>query len=714
MMPHALESDMQVETRHETDWRRTVYHALARYCAIENTSEETTATESLSTSDAAQAEFSDVDFRAFAEEELPLTQVAALCLVAKACAQNGNIESIWQQGATTILNTKMESGRVSWSWKRLLPDHLDFSWDFRSEAQPMFRMVRAANLDPRLSIYDQGIVDAMTRNDDPMIFLASSLDDIPPAVAMFDANFLCIDEIDRDVLPVMFALRYPALSDEQIDLLVTQVPDLRGVSLADLDCVILVFRNNDHRAIPTMIARFLKESVDAEGSTKSRLGQPRSIVPLADLVGLGEAKLAAQDAVASLRDWKAGTLPWSAVPRGLLLSGPAGTGKTELARSLAGEAGIQLVSASYSQWQKAGSLSDFLAAMDRSFKDAVRQAPTVLFIDEIDAFYTRTNFSGDGRNDSYDVKAIAGLLEKLDGISDREGVIVVGACNHLKFVDPAIRRAGRFDVVAEIGLPSLEELEVILGQHLGERSSGIDLTVCAAMALGRTGADCAAAVRTAGATARRESRAITTDDVIAALEGDVPMLSDEEWFRLAVHECGHALVAATLNLGAVEYARIGSSGGECKIINTGVLQTENDLHISRCVALAGREAERLVFGSIIAGSGGEVDSDIAKATRTASDQICSFGMGSLGPVWLASAGSQTSLREAVSGHLPEVVELLHAAERDARNVLIAHRDLLIEMARNLALVKVLYGGSLEGYLSQVSLRNGASLTGLQP
>ncbi|MBU2865992.1 AAA family ATPase [Pacificibacter marinus] len=697
---------MQTQTRHETDWRQAVYDALARYCAIANTPEETTTTESSSASGAAQAEFSDADFRAFAEEELPLTQVAALCLVAKACAQNGNIERIWQQGATVILHTAIESSRISWALKRLLPDRFEFGWDYRSEAQPMFRMVRTASVDPRGPTYDYSIVDALTRNDDPMIFLAPSLDDLHPAVAMFDANLLCIDGIDRDVLPVLFALRYPALTDEQINLLVTQVPDLRGVSLADLDCVILVFRNNDHRAIPTMIARFLKESVDAEGSAKSQSWQPRSIVPLADLVGLGAAKLAAQDAVTSLRDWKAGTLPWSAVPRGLLLSGPAGTGKTELARSLAGEAGIQLVTASYSHWQKAGSLSHFLAAMDRSFKDAMRQAPTVLFIDEIDAFYTRTDFRGDGRNDSYDVKAIAGLLEKLDGISDREGVIVVGACNHLKFVDPAIRRAGRFDVVAEIGLPTLEELGVILGQHLGERSLGIDLTVCAATALGRTGADCAAAVRTAGATARRESRALTTDDVIAALEGDAPKLSDEEWFRLAVHECGHALVATALNVGAVEYARIGSSGGECKIINTGVLQTENDLHISRCVALAGREAERLVFGSIIAGSGGEVDSDIAKATRTASDQICSFGMGSLGPIWLASAGSQTSVREAVSSHLPEVAELLHAAELDARNVLIAHRDLLVEMAMRLSEKKVLHGDTLEGYLSQIASSDG--------
>lgn len=690
----------------DTDWRRIVYDALTRYCADGTMLEDDAGMEEFVVSETGMVDLEDVDFRTFAGEELPLTHVAALCLVTKACVQTGNIEDIWQQRATTILNTKLEGSRISWSWKRLLPNRLDFSWDFRSEPRPVFRLVRDTNVDPRRPSFEHGLVDALTCNDDPVIFLAQSLDDLHPAVAMFDANVVSIDQIDRDVLPILFALRYPELSDEHIERLVSQMSDLSALSLADLDCVVLAFHQNDPNAVPTSVARYMKERLDAEVKTESKPRQPRSIVPLDDLVGLGLAKQAAQDALAALREWRAGSLPWSAVPRGLLLAGPPGTGKTELARSLAGEAGVHLVTASYTQWQQAGSLSHFLEAMERSFKEATRQAPSVLFIDEIDAFYTRTDLRGDGRNDSYDVKAITGLLEKLDGIADRDGVIVVGACNHIKFVDPAIRRAGRFDMVVEIGLPTLKELEVILGQHLGDRSSGINLTVCAAAALGRTGADCAAAVRMANATSRRENRAMTTDDVIAALEGDAPKLSDEEWLRLAIHECGHAIVAAALNVGAVEYARIGSSGGECKITNTTVLQTDNDFHTSRCVALAGREAERLVFGSIVAGSGGVVDSDIAKATRSASDQICSYGMGSLGPIWLASAGSPSSVREAISGHLPEVFELLQAAEQDARNVLSEFRELLIEMASNLAQVKVLHGDGLESYLSQVSVNDG--------
>jgi cell division protease FtsH len=498
------------------------------------------------------------------------------------------------------------------------------------------------------------------------------------------------------------------LTDEQIERLVSRVPDLSTVTQGDIDCVVLAFRQSDPNAVPMMIARYLKQSSDDETTTEQQPRKPHSIARLDDLVGLGVAKLAAQDALAALREWQAGTLPWSAVPRGLLIAGPAGTGKTELARSIAGEAEVHLVTASYNQWQKSGSLSHFVTAMEKSFDEAKRTVPCVLFIDEIDAFYTRTELSGDGRNDSYDVKVITALLEKLDGISDRDGVIVVGACNHLKFVDPAIRRAGRFDVVVEIDLPTFEDLEVILGQHLGGNASGIDLTACAATALGRTGADCAAAVRMAGAKARRYHRAIETDDIIEALEGDMPQLAGAEWLRLAVHECGHAIVATALNVGAVEYVRIGRSGGECRFSAARFLQTENDLHTSRCVALAGREAERLVYGSIVVGSGGAVDSDIAKATRSASDQICSFGMGSLGPVWLAPESSLSSVREAVSGHLPEVAELLHTAEYTARNVLIEHRGLLVEMAGKLAQSKVLRGDALDRYLAKVPMEEGGT------
>lgn len=696
---------MKMQPRHQADWRQTVYDALVRYCADGDIAGENTGSEGYVTRDTAPFDPGDVDFRIFSEEELSLAEVASLCLVTQACARSVNIDDVRQKGATTICHTKLDRSRVSWSWKRLLPDYIGISWDGRSEARPVLRIVHAPKMDPRRSTFEHGLVDTLSQNDDPVLFLTQALEELPPAVAMFDANVVSITEINRDVLSILFALRYPALSDDEIERLVSQTPDLSTVSLGDLDCIVLAFRQIHPEAVPRIISRYLAGISETESSTAPKSWQPSSIVPLNDLVGLGAAKIAAQDALEALREWQAGTLPWSAVPRGLLLVGPAGTGKTELARSLAGEAGIHLVTASYNQWQKAGGLSCFLEAMEQSFKEAKCKAPSVLFIDEIDAFYTRTDLRGGGRNDSYDIKAITGLLEKLDGISDREGVIVVGACNHLKFVDAAIRRAGRFDQVVEVGLPTLEELEAILAQHLGDRSSGIDLIACAAAALGCTGADCAAAVRTAGAKARRRKRAISTDDVIAALNGDAPSLSEKEWLRLAVHECGHAIVATAFQVGEVEYARLGRTGGECKVIDKRMLQTEDDLHIFRCVALAGREAERLVFGTISAGAGGVVDSDTAKATQSAADQICSYGLGSLGPIWLASPESLSSLREALAGHLPEVAELLHAAEKDAKDILHENQDLLVAMAKQLTVRKVLHGDKLMKYLSQVSMRS---------
>ena len=695
---------MKMQPRYQTDWRQTVYDALVRYCADRDITEENTGSEEYGTRNTAPFEPGDVDFRTFSGEGLSLSKVASLCLVAQAFARSVNLENVWHKGATTICHTKLESSFVSWSIERLLPDYLGISWDGRSKACPMLRMVHASKMDPHRSTFEHGLVDTLARNDDPVIFLTQTLVELHPAVAMFDANVVSIEEINHNVLSILFALRYPALSEAEIERLVSQVPDLSAVSLQDLDCIVLAFRQIHPEAIPGLISRYLEGISETKPSTAPKLWQPSSIVPLKDLVGLGAAKIAAQDALEALREWQAGELPWSAVPRGILLVGPAGTGKTELARSLAGEAGIHLVTASYNQWQKAGGLSCFLEAMEQSFKEAKRQTPSVLFIDEIDAFYTRTDLRGDGRNDSYDIKAITGLLEKLDGISDREGVIVIGACNHLKFVDAAIRRAGRFDQVIEVGLPTLEELEVILAQHLGDRAFGIDLMACAAAALGCTGADCAAAVRTAGAMARRRNRAISTDDVIAALNGHAPSLSEKEWLRLAVHECGHAIVATAFQVGEVEYARLGRSGGECKVLDKKMLQTEEDLHIFRCVALAGREAERLVFGTISAGAGGVVDSDTAKATQSAADQICSYGLGSLGSIWLASPESLSSLREAVTGHLPEVAELLHAAEKDAKSILHENQDLLVAMAKQLSSLRVLHGENLMKYLSQVSVR----------
>ncbi|MFC3167204.1 AAA family ATPase, partial [Paracoccus fontiphilus] len=157
-------------------------------------------------------------------------------------------------------------------------------------------------------------------------------------------------------------------------------------------------------------------------------------IPLAELAGLDEARDIAVGITEDLRSWAAGTLDWRDVHRGLLIAGPPGCGKTELARAMAREPGIHLEAGSYATWQAAGHLGLMLEAMRESFRRAAAQAPSVLFIDEIDSFGSRVG-GRTSRNESYEEKVIGGLLELLDGIGGRQGVVVSTAVQN-----PATRR----------------------------------------------------------------------------------------------------------------------------------------------------------------------------------------------------------------------------------------------------------------------------------
>jgi len=204
------------------------------------------------------------------------------------------------------------------------------------------------------------------------------------------------------------------------------------------------------------LRRLKKFSSKAAYATSRTEHSPR----LDELHGYGEAKEWGLQLASDLKQWKAGSLKWSDVDRGLLVSGPPGVGKTIFAKALAATCDVNFVATSLSQWQAKGSLNDLLKAMRSDFQAAEKEAPSIIFIDELDSVGSRDAFSGDYAN--YSVQVVNALLECLDGAASRDGVVVVGATNNPDKIDPALLRPGRLDRHMAIKLPSVEDRLAIL------------------------------------------------------------------------------------------------------------------------------------------------------------------------------------------------------------------------------------------------------------
>ena len=388
---------------------------------------------------------------------------------------------------------------------------------------------------------------------------------------------------------------------------------------------------------------------------------------LEDLSGYGEAKTIGLGIVADLKAYHEGKISWNAVDRGLLLGGPPGTGKTTYAKALAKSADLPLVVGSLAQWQSAreGHLGHCLAAMRESFAEAKRKAPCIFLIDELDSFGDRGQFTD--HNKDYSTQVVNAFLEALDGAGGRQGVVVIGATNHVGKIDPAITRAGRLDRIIEIPLPDIEALEKIFRFHLKGDLDAIDISPAAIAARGGTGADCEAWVRRARGTVRREGKELMLDGLLAAIREGRSALPEEIRERVSVHEAGHAIAALALGLGEPQSLTIHDWGGSTLVAGERRAMTGLDIVKGIAQLLAGREAERLVYGDFTAGAGGGEQSDLARATMLAAAYEGSFGLGSLGPIWLGEPDQlATPMRlVAFSGKVGEILQHAGAASRRA-------------------------------------------------
>ncbi len=593
---------------------------------------------------------SPADFAVLRGDDISLGVLIAALLLGRAI-HTAKVD-MFTPKAITVLRSGLNQDYLRRAIRVFAPPHMYVRTDWYRSGDPGAGVnLRELGKSSRRKL-DETELTQLISTAEPMIFSGDETGDQEEFLPNYPRHTLTLMPIDAEIIRLVFGFEYPNMKAEDFD------ATLEAIDLAvtngeirpfDLACAC---RAADGTGALDYLHNCLARPADAtptDGSTSVA----KAVAPLDDLVGYGEAKELAQDVVSALRDWQRGLIEWHDVPRGLLVIGAPGTGKTELARAMASTAGIGFVSGSYAEWQKEGHLGDFLKAMSKCFEDARNKAPCILFIDELDSFCQGGAGSCDRSGSTYELKAMKGLLEQLDGIKGREGVAIVAAANHLEDVPPVVRRSGRFDSVVEIGLPTRGDLEVILMQHLQTGEEAIDVATCAVHALGRTGADCAAALRKARAIARRARLVLRTEDVVRALSGGLRDLPEALVERMAVHECGHALVAAAYPDLQVYFLRLPAQGGECQTSGGDRVHTAATMHRDRAILLAGRVAETLVFGAPSAGAGGNEASDLAKATVSAANEVGAYGLGDSGPIWLGPGSSLQVLEETRQGNLHE-------------------------------------------------------------
>lgn len=445
---------------------------------------------------------------------------------------------------------------------------------------------------------------------------------------------------------------------------------------------------------------------------------------LADQRGADEpdtwARQVAEDLIADIGAARAGRVPWSAVDRGLLLVGAPGTGKTTtVARAIARACDVNFILASATQWQSAGALDQHLRAIRETFAEARRYAPSILFLDEIDSVGNREFFSGS--NAIYQTDIVNAVLEQIQGMDASEPVIVIGATNFLEKVDPALRRAGRLDQVINVPRPNVAGLEQIFAYYLAphRKAKNVERDVkvrpLAQLAFGLTGADVEFFVRGAARRARKAGRRIAQADLVAEVTrrprrpDSVICLTPEDMRRVAVHETGHALAALKSSVGAPELAFVsiiprmdGSLGFTASVPPEGAVLTRTEVRERLRTILAGRAAEEVVYGKsdISLNSGGGQSSDLAVATRTATNVICTSGFGADGSLHWTSTPTAAQLKQ--------VDVLLRSAYRAAVELLRANRDVLERIAAALVEHQELDGAAVRALLAEPLTKAGPS------
>lgn len=419
---------------------------------------------------------------------------------------------------------------------------------------------------------------------------------------------------------------------------------------------------------------------------------------LDDLVGYGDAKVWGLSLALDIKAWSDGKLSWSDVDRGLLLSGPPGTGKTMFAGALARTCGAHLVSTSVAKWQSAGHLGDTLKAMRRSFDDAIAHRPSILFIDEFEGIGDRARMVGN-EHETYWTQVINLLLELIDGHERLEGVVVIGATNYPDGIDPALLRPGRLDRHIKILLPDADERKQLSRFYLGSDISDADVEMIAAASTGLSGAHFEKAGREARRIARRAGRAICSDDVLGVFPTPRKIVSDQRRI-IAIHEAGHAVVGVRLGVGTLSTVAVPWQVHASQPLGFAQFDFDETTLLNRrdyldriALLLAGRTAEEVILDTVFDGAGAGEGSDLHKASDLATSLEFQFGMGEgLAYFDLQSVKKRDLFRQGNPIAAARVERVLKTEMERCREIVIGFREAIDKIA-NILVEKALIDGS---------------------
>jgi cell division protease FtsH len=413
-----------------------------------------------------------------------------------------------------------------------------------------------------------------------------------------------------------------------------------------------------------------------------------------DVVGAEEAKEALQDIVAYLRNPSRFAGLGAKPPRGVVLEGHFGAGKTLLARAVAGEAGVPFIALAGSDFSDMF-LGVGVRRVKKLFELARRHAPCVVFIDEIDGIGKRTG--GSAAAETENNRIINTLLVELDGFKESSGIVVLGATNNVRNLDPAMVRPGRFDRTCAVGLPDIAEREALFALYAARLkvAGDTDFRQLARISTGLSPAAIANIVNAAALlAAKEEAEAVMQDHFHRVLEqhllggpavaGAAP-LDAKGRERIAVHEAGHAIVGKLLEVGIVEKVSIikrGRSLGATLITadTDAILQSEPEMRARMAMLLGGRGAEALVLGSVSTGA----SNDLEHVSNMAYRMITEFGFSkSMGPFSYAGLPDQ---ERRIADHpeaISEARSLVKELERECAELLAAHRPALERLTAKL-------------------------------